>query len=224
MTASGRGGPTGTPFVITEAQFKSQYDTFLTGLKAATGLGESFIRDNKRDQLLYERFRNIAIAAANIPPTSLQVNARQIVVATEDDAKKVVERLKAGEDFAALAKSVSVDDATKDQGGDLGWFAQGAKDPILERAAFSLPANSISDPLKIGDQWTVLQVVEPAQQRPLSAQDRSQAEENAVDRYLSDLQAKATVERSFRDDAIPAQLRPTQNQPLTRVVTATPPR
>ncbi len=216
-------GPTGTPVVLTEAQYKSQYDGFVTALKAATGLGDSFVRDNKRDQLLYERFRALAIANANIPPTSLQVRARQIVVDTEDEAKQIVQRLKAGEDFATLAKDVSKDATTKDQGGDLGWFSQGSHDPILERAAFSLQPNAVSEPLQIGGQWTVVQVVEAAQLRPMTAEERTRHEEDAVDRYLSDLQARATIERDFRTEAIPAELT-AQTTTTRRLVTATPQR
>ncbi len=214
-------GPTGTAVVITEAQYKSQYDTFLAGLKAATGLGDSFVRDNKRDQLLYERFRALAVANANIPPTSLQVRASQIRVATEDEAKQIAQRLKAGEDFATLAKELSNDTATKDQGGDLGWFSQGAQDPILERAAFSLQPNAVSEPLQIGGQWALVQVVEAAQLRPMTAEERTQREEDAVDRYLSDLQARATIERDFREEVIPAELT-NLAAAARRLVTATP--
>ncbi len=214
-------GPTGTPVVITEAQYKSQYDTFLAGLKAATGLGDSFVRDNKRDQLLYERFRALAVANANIPPTSLQVRARQILVDTEDEAKQIALRLKAGEDFATLAKELSKDTTTKDQGGDLGWFSQGDQDPILERAAFSLQPNAVSEPLQIGGQWALVQVIEAAQLRPMTAEERTRREEDAVDRYLSDLQARATIERAFREEAIPAEL-VNQAAAAQRLVTATP--
>ncbi len=199
-------GPTSTPVVITEAKFKDDYSQYLDSLKKETGLGEGYVRDAKRAQLLYDRFRAQAIAAASIPATSLQVHARQIQVDTEDDAKKVVERLKKGEDFAAVAKEVSKDDTTKDQGGDLGWFAQGAKDPVIEKAAFSQPVNAIGDPIKSGDKWYIIQVVEAPQQRPLSEEERRQKEQQAFDTFLSDLQSKATIERDFRPEVIPQEL------------------
>ena len=122
-----------------------------------------------------------------------------------------------------LAKDVSKDATTKDQGGDLGWFSQGSHDPILERAAFSLQPNAVSEPLQIGGQWTVVQVVEAAQLRPMTAEERTRHEEDAVDRYLSDLQARATIERDFRTEAIPAELT-AQTTTTRRLVTATPQR
>lgn len=199
-------GPTLTPVIITEVEYKQEYDKFLADMKEATGLNEGYYRDLKRLELLYDRFRQQAIAAASIPATTLQVRARQIQVDTEDDAKKVVERLKAGEDFAKVAQEVSKDTTTKDQGGDLGYFTQGAKDPLIERAAFSLAVNTISDPIKVGEKWHIIQVTEAPAQRPIAEDDLRNREQQAVDNFINDLQSKATVERDFRTDAIPAQL------------------
>lgn len=53
-----------------------------------------------------------------------EVKARMILVPSESQAKDLVERVKKGEDFAALAKAHSVDPRTKAQGGDLGWFKE----------------------------------------------------------------------------------------------------
>lgn len=195
-------GPSPTPVFPTESDFKAQYDRFLANLRQQTGLGEAYVRDNARNQLLYERFRDIAVAAASIPAQSLQVRARQIVLDTEEEAKRVAARLKAGEDFATVALQVSKDTATKDKGGDLGYFAQGAQDPILERAAFSQQANQISDPFQVGGRWIILQVTEPAQLRPISADERSRLEEEAVNRFLNDLQTQQTIERDPNPQAV----------------------
>ena len=51
-----------------------------------------------------------------------EVHARHILVATEAEAKEVAERLKKGEDFAAVAKEKSKDPGA--EGGDLGFFLQ----------------------------------------------------------------------------------------------------
>ncbi|MCW5849250.1 MAG: SurA N-terminal domain-containing protein [Anaerolineae bacterium] len=212
-------GPTTTPSVVTEDQFKQDYNQFLTDLKQQTGLDENFYRERKKAELMYNRFREQAIAAASIPATTLQVRARQIVVDTEDDAKKVADRLKAGESFEAVAKAVSKDTATKDQGGDLDYFAQGDKDPQLEKAAFSQAVNAIGDPFKINDQWYILQVTEAPTQRPISQTDRQSREQQAFDTFLSNLQSQATIERNFRDDVIPSEI---TNPPTPVRPTSTP--
>src|SRR5690606_12682980 len=54
-----------------------------------------------------------------------QVKARHILVATEKEAQEIKDKLAKGEDFAALAKEYSLDDSTKNNGGQLGFFNRG---------------------------------------------------------------------------------------------------
>jgi peptidyl-prolyl cis-trans isomerase D len=85
-----------------------------------------------------------------------QVHARHILFrfapgATAEDkakvrqrAEEVLAKVKAGEDFAALAKQYS-EDASAAQGGDLGSFTRGKMVAPFERAAFSLAPGETSD-------------------------------------------------------------------------------
>ena len=85
-----------------------------------------------------------------------QVRARHILVSLvagfDETAKAaararidaVKTRLEAGEDFAAVAKEVSDDQGTKDNGGDLGLFARGAMVKAFEDAAFALDPGKLS--------------------------------------------------------------------------------
>jgi parvulin-like peptidyl-prolyl isomerase len=59
-------------------------------------------------------------------------------------ADSLLERLRAGEDFEAMAAKVTDDPATRDHGGDLGVFARGAMLPEVERAAFALRPGELS--------------------------------------------------------------------------------
>jgi peptidyl-prolyl cis-trans isomerase D len=60
----------------------------------------------------------------------------------EDKAKAkvadAIRRVKAGEDFAALARTVSEDTASAVKGGDLGWVLRGQTVPPFEEALFAL--------------------------------------------------------------------------------------
>lgn len=90
--------------------------------------------------------------------TPEQVTASHILVKTEDEAKAVEKRLSSGEDFAKVAKEVSIDPGSKDKGGDLGTFGKGQMDPAFEKAAFSLKPGAVSDPVKSSFGWHVIKV------------------------------------------------------------------
>lgn len=62
-----------------------------------------------------------------------------------DQMKPILERAQAGEDFAALAREFSDDYATKQSGGDTGFFHRGEMAPQFESAAFALEPGEISD-------------------------------------------------------------------------------
>ena len=73
-----------------------------------------------------------------IPSDSSRARART-------QAEELLERARAGEDFAELASTYSQEPGAITTGGDLGWFRRGRMDPVFEEAAFSLPEGGISD-------------------------------------------------------------------------------
>ncbi|NIK69269.1 peptidylprolyl isomerase [Paenibacillus sp. BK720] len=76
--------------------------------------------------------------------TPEQIRASHILVATKEEAEDILKQLKAGADFATLAKEKSTDTGTKDNGGDLNFFAKGSMEPAFEDAAFALKKGELS--------------------------------------------------------------------------------
>ncbi len=97
-----------------------------------------------------------------------KIRASHILVKTEDEAKKVIARLKKGEDFAKLAKAVSIDKASAERGGDLGYFSRGQMVPEFEAVAFQLKKGEISQPVKTQYGYHIIKVTDIKQGVPLS--------------------------------------------------------
>jgi len=66
------------------------------------------------------------------------------VKAAEAKAEDVLAKVKAGGNFADLAKKYSDDPGSKDQGGSLGWVQRGRTVPEFEKAAFGLKKGETS--------------------------------------------------------------------------------
>ncbi len=98
-----------------------------------------------------------------------EIHARHILVGTEEEAKKVKERLEKGEDFATVAKEVSKDSSA--EGGDLGFFTRGQMLKPFEDAAFALEVGQISDPVQTQFGWHIIKVEEKRDQ-PLPTFDQ----------------------------------------------------
>jgi peptidyl-prolyl cis-trans isomerase C len=78
---------------------------------------------------------------------SNKVHCAHILVKTEKEVNTVLERLKKGENFSAIAKDVSLCPSKK-RGGDLGTFGRGQMVKEFENAAFVLDKGQISGIVK----------------------------------------------------------------------------
>ena len=73
--------------------------------------------------------------------------------------QKVLQRLAAGEDFAAVAREISKGPGAQD-GGDLGWLRRGVVQKALEDAAFALKPGQVSALVRAGPGIHVLKLEE----------------------------------------------------------------
>lgn len=87
----------------------------------------------------------------------VEVTARHILVSTEEEAQKALQRLKSGESFAKVAEDMSNDAASAAQGGKIGPFKKGDLVPDFEKAVFSLKTNELSGVVKTQFGYHVIQ-------------------------------------------------------------------
>jgi hypothetical protein len=83
-----------------------------------------------------------------------------ILVRSKAEADTTLARLKAGEDFAAVAEEVSLDRGTVAKGGDLDCNPKGAFVPEFDQAASELEVGTLSDPVQTQYGFHILRVRE----------------------------------------------------------------
>lgn len=88
-----------------------------------------------------------------------EVEARHILVGSEDEALEVIALLNQGADFGELAKERSEDPGSKDIGGNLGFFKPGDMLPEFDEAAFSNDIGQISEPVETWHGFHVIEVL-----------------------------------------------------------------
>ncbi|WP_413381098.1 peptidylprolyl isomerase [Alkalihalobacillus sp. 1P02AB] len=87
-----------------------------------------------------------------------QVEASHILVEDENTANEVKEKLAEGEDFSTLAAEYSTDEASKEEGGQLGYFSKGEMVEPFEEAAFELEVDQISEPVESEHGFHIIKV------------------------------------------------------------------
>lgn len=97
----------------------------------------------------------------------VQIHPRWMIIQDEAKARPVLDRAKAGEDFAELAKQFSQDSNTIEKGGDLGWIRRGQFDKAFEEAAFLLKAGEVGPDLISTPVGFVIVKIEERQDAPI---------------------------------------------------------
>ncbi len=144
--------------------------------------------------LTEEMVRRLAVS---LPQTLPQIHVRQILVATEAEAQTLRQRLEAGADFAELARAHSLDESTRDQGGDLGFvpLGEGVLLPAVEEAVKGLSAGQIAGPIPSPYGYYLVQVVEEAAEREVPAEMRQGLTQAHFQKWVEELRSKAHIER-----------------------------
>ena len=128
-----------------------------------------------------------------------EVRARHILVDDEDEAKKVLDQLKSGADFAALAKEKSKDPGAA-EGGDLGYFTKDQMVPEFADVAFKMYPGQLSNPVKTQFGWHVIKIEDKRTKQPpefdkVKDQIEAYLARKAQTEFITKLRQSAKVER-----------------------------
>ena len=111
-----------------------------------------------------------------------------VVVSTEADAQMVLRRARSGTDFGTLAKALSLDQASRNVAGDLGYVTRDQLEDPYAQAAFTAPAGVLFGPVRTKSGWNVGKVVEVRPEVPLAF---AQVQEQLREQLRGERQTKA---------------------------------
>jgi peptidyl-prolyl cis-trans isomerase SurA len=180
--------------------------------------------------------------AGQIPRRPPTITYRQVVIvprptdsavaAARVEAESALAELRRGTDFATLARRRSDDPATREQGGDLGWFRRGVMVKEFEDAAFGLRGGEISPIVRtsFGFHLILVERVQPAEVKarhvlitPVVSEADLAAARGLADSVAALLRAghpADSLARLYGDTAEPSEVGPVNRNQLAQVAPA----
>lgn len=198
-------------------EFRQFVSYFLAQQKLAESLvSDADVRQRITDEVMAETQRTVPVATV-----------AHILVATEEEANTVIERLDAGEDFAALAAELSQDPGSAQNGGVYENIGQGQFVPEFEQAMFVdlEPGETTKTPVQTQFGYHIIRLISRSEQ-PAIAPDQAQAQidqrveqeigaqrQQALDTLISEERTKAEEAKTLVAPTYPTPT-PAPEQPL----------
>lgn len=176
-----------------QAEFQERLNTVRDQLLQEYYLKEK-IDEMVTDEVIraeYDKF------AAEFKPVD-EVQARHVLLKTEQEATDIIKLLDDGGDFVELAKEYSTGPSGPN-GGDLGYFTQDRMVPEFATAAFDLPAGEYTKkPVKTKFGYHVIKVEDKRQTQPPAFEEkqeeiRGQKTNSMVTTMIDELKAAASI-------------------------------
>ncbi len=117
-----------------------------------------------------------------------EAEVQVILLSSEEQAQTVRTRLEAGEDFATLAQELSQHDASKEDGGDVGWITPDMMSSTVDEFVFNTEPE-LSQPLRDEDVWTIggywlVKVIDVDDNREIEDEDRDLLKAKAFNEWV----------------------------------------
>lgn len=120
--------------------------------------------------------------------SATQYKVSQIILSSESGALGVIARLQKGESFSKLAKETSIDNASKEQGGSVGWILpQQILRPIAD-VMVNLNKGGISNsPIQVQGGWVIIKLEDKRTMKlPTFEEAKNQLRQALVQQYLAE--------------------------------------
>ncbi|MBU7320911.1 peptidyl-prolyl cis-trans isomerase [Paenibacillus oleatilyticus] len=162
---------------------------FLETMKNQLGLTPDTLKEDVYHKLLADKVAiyNIRITDEEVQAyiaahpdefqTRVEFRLQQIVTASKEQAQRAMNDLSKGADFAQVAKERSLDDATRDSGGDLGWLEEG--DPFVPapimKIAKQLKQGEVGKTVEVDGKYVIVKLRErreTSKEEPVVVQER----------------------------------------------------
>jgi foldase protein PrsA len=186
---------------------QQRLDEIYNSILANMGLSDKQFAAIMQRSMLRERVQENL--ASQVPTTGLVVHVELIQSDTQEAASTALERIKGGEDFALVAREVSTDTLTAEDGGDLGWVTTGQLSTrygeAVEDEAFVLEPGELKVVESLGS-FYVIRVADRDENGPLPEDILSQRQAAALTDWLAERTSAPDVEivRLLKPEQIPA--------------------
>lgn len=169
-------------------------------------LGDMLVENQVADAVTENAIRGLYEEQQKLSRRSMEIRARQIVLATAADAEQVKKLLAAGAAFEALAMERSRDAATRFNGGDLGYFTTDVMPEAYEAALNGARVGQVVGPVAVEGGFALVKVEDVREEQPI-ALDAARPQivrfltYDRIRDLLEKLRAKAKVETLIKPEA-----------------------
>jgi parvulin-like peptidyl-prolyl isomerase len=200
--------PTATPNPDERRQqFETRRSSFFSRVTSSAGVSEEALRDYFRMRVLRQKVRDSVLEASGDVTTGMFVNARHILVATREEADRVIAALSAGESFAALAQTLSTDTGSGALGGELGWAQPSRYVTEFANAVRDGAIGEIVGPVQTQFGFHIIQVL-GREDRPIEAAEAEQERDSRFVEWFSAYRAEQNASITISDiwvDNVPTE-------------------
>jgi peptidyl-prolyl cis-trans isomerase C len=130
------------------------------------------------------------------PQMENEAHVRHILAPDKDTIDKIAAELRTGVDFAVLAARRSTDEASRMDGGDLGYMTADEASPEFARVIREIPEGGVSRPFEDQQGWHIVKIEQLRKRRPPSLEDLRET----IERYLRSQQLEKIL-KELRADA-----------------------